>query len=101
MDFSQGDILRIGTYKNLFLIVSSNAFIRATGVFHVCPMLESVPAGPLHIRIRGTAGTEGTAICEQLKLIDPVIRRCARKDRIPYAQMMNISDAIQGVFEYD
>ena len=101
MKYTQGDIVRIGDFKNLFLIVSNNAFIRTTGEFHVCPLLDSIPAGPLHICITGITGIKGTAICEQLKLIDPAVRRCTKKDRIPYVQMIDISDAIQGVFEYD
>lgn len=101
MDFSQGDILKISGFKNKFVIVSKNAFIRVTGIFHVCPLLEHYPAGPVHIAVAGTDGTKGTVICEQIKLIDPSARGCARIDRLPYGQVMNVSDAVQGLFEYD
>lgn len=36
-----------------------------------------------------------------LKLIDPQARGCTGVDCVPYDQIMNISDAIQGIFEYD
>ena len=101
MIFSQGDVIKISGYRNRFLIVSKNAFITATHVFHVCPLSAPAEAGPIHIPICGKNGFTGTAICEQLKLIDPNARSCSREDSLPYGQIMEISDVIQGLFEYD
>lgn len=100
-DFYQGDLIKISGYKNLFLIVSKNGFIQHTHVFHVCPVLKNIQDGPLHIKITGMEGAKGTVICEQVKLIDPGVRNCVKTDRIPYDSIMNISDALQGIFEYD
>ena len=53
-EFYQGDIIRIsGFKKQLFVIVSKNAFIKATGIFHVCPMIPEIPAGPIHLEVKG------------------------------------------------
>ena len=100
-EFSQGDLLRIDGYRNLFIVISKNAYISATHTFHVCPVLKDIPEGPLHISVNGRNGAEGTVICEQIKLVDPSVRRCAKKDSISYSDIMNVSDAIQGIFEYD
>ena len=40
-------------------------------------------------------------MAEQIKLIDPAARGCHRVDRLTYASVMDISDALQGIFEYD
>lgn len=101
IDFYQGDIIKISGFRNKFMIVSKNAFIKTTNVFHVCPVLEKYPEGPLHIAIEGKELTRGTVICEQVKLIDPTTRGCNRVDRVSYEMIMNISDAVQGIFEYD
>ena len=69
-DFYQGDIIKISGFKNKFVIVSKNAFIRMTKVFHVCPLMERYQDGPIHIAAVGKEGTKGTVICEQVKLID-------------------------------
>ena len=99
---SQGDIIRINGFgKRQFVVVSRNAFIKATGVFHVCPMISGSPEGPLHIVANGSNSGKGTVICEQIKMIDPGARSCTRIDSLPYSEIMNISDAIQGIFEYD
>ena len=101
-DFSQGDIVKINGYgKTLFVITSKNAFIKALGVFHVSPLISNVNEGPLHIIVKGKKGTAGTVICEQIKLIDPSVRAVNRTDTLKYEDIMNISDAIQGMFEYD
>ena len=102
MKYNQGDIIQIDTYKKqLFVIVSKNAFIRATGIFHVCPILHNVLPGPVHIAINGKDKTKGTVICEQIKAIDPELRNCRRMDYLAYEDIMDISDVIQGLFEYD
>lgn len=98
---SQGDIVKLTGYSGLFLVISKNAFIRITGMFHVSPLVEGVAAGPLHVPVAGRKKTSGTVICEELKLIDPVARGGSIRDRISYAQMMEVSDVIQGIFEYD
>ena len=99
--FSQGDIIKINGFRSSFLIVSKNAFIRAVNMFHVCPLLSGVQEGPLHIHVAGVDETEGVVICEQIKLIDPASRYCKRIDRLSYGTLMNISDALQGICEYD
>lgn len=101
-EFYQGDIIKItGFKKQLFVIVSKNAFIKATGIFHVCPMFPNVQAGPIHIPVFGKNGESGTVICEQIKAIDPKARGCNRVDLLAYEDIMNVSDAVQGIFEYD
>ena len=102
IDLYQGDIVKISGFGNRhFVVVSKNAFIRAAGAFHVCPMMEDIPEGPLHIAVTGTKEVSGVVVCEQLKLIDPAARSCSRLDSLQYGDIMNISDAIQGVFEYN
>ncbi len=102
IDLYQGDIIKIGGFgKTLFFIISKNAFIKHTGAFHVCPFLSDVNAGPVHIRVKGNEGKEGTVICEQIKFIDPAIRACTRVDHVSYSDIMEVSDTIQGIFEYD
>lgn len=101
MQFEQGDIIRISGFQMRFLVVSKNAFIKATNVFHVCPIMRNILDGPLHIPVVGRNGEAGTVLCEQIKLIDPSARNCMKDDSISYENILNISDAIQGIFEYD
>ena len=102
MSYSQGDIVKIGGLEKIhFVITSKNSFIKALGVFHVCPLFSEFADGPLHITVIGKKGTKGTVICEQIKMIDPDVRTVNKSDSLKYQDIMNISDAIQGMFEYD
>ena len=101
-EYSQGDIVKIAGFRNHFLVVSKNAFIQSTGMFHVCPMLPVINAGPVHIPVKGlNTGLDGCVLCEQVKLIDPIERGVGIIDRVSYADKMEVSDTIQGIFEYD
>ena len=100
-DFNQGDIIKVNGFKSPFVIVSSNDFIKATKMCHVCPFVEGISAGPIHVQAIASKGLIGTAVCEQLKLIDLAERTCTKMDRLHYPDIMNISDVIQGIFEYD
>ena len=102
IDFCQGDIVHIdGFGRRNFVVVSKNAFIKALGAFHVSLMLPDISPGPLHISVVGKKGTNATVLCEQLKYIDPSVRTVRRVDSLKYEDIMNVSDAIQGIFEYD
>lgn len=101
-EISQGDIVKLSGFRSCFLVVSKNAFIRSTGMFHVCPVFPKLSPGPVHIRIRFLiSGEDAVACCEQVKLIDPKERSIGVIDRISYADKMEVSDTIQGIFEYD
>ncbi len=99
--FSQGDIVKLQGFKDSFVVISNNAFIRAMDRVHLCLMTTWEKEGPLHIRVKGKNGTEGVVSCEQLRLIDPVSRGMHRIDRLAYRDIIEISDAVQGMFEYD
>ena len=102
MDFSQGDIIKMSGFRNLFVVVSKNSFIKSTGMFHVCPVLEHLQAGPTHILVTLLKQEyKAAVICEQIKLIDPKMRGVGLVDRISYADKMEVSDTVQGIFEYD
>ena len=101
-EVSQGDVVKLTGFRNLFLVVSKNAFIRSTGMFHVCPALAQNHPGPVHIPITLLNEKRSlVAICEQIKMIDPNERGVGVVDRISYRDIMEVSDTIQGIYEYD
>ena len=64
-------------------------------------LISGIQAGPLHIQVIGKRGEGGTVICEQIKAIEPRARGCNRVDSLTYEDILNVSDAVQGIFEYD
>ena len=94
----QGDILKIEKIKHPVLVVSKD-FFNSSGEIIGCQIIRNSIPGPLHIWM-ATSESEGYIQCEKLVLLDLAVRGYKKVDRLPIAEMMNVSDAIQGIFEY-
>ena len=94
----QGDILKIEKIKHPVLVVSKD-FFNTSGEVIGCPIIADSVPGPLHIWM-STKRTEGYIQCEKLALLDLAARGYKKVDSLPIPEMINISDAIQGIFEY-
>ncbi len=94
----QGDILKIEKIKHPVLVASKD-FFNQSGEIIGCPIIKDSIPGPLHIWM-STDENEGYIQCEKLALLDVSIRGYKRIDRLPIFEMMNVSDAIQSIFEY-
>ena len=94
----QGDVLSVEGMKNLVLVVSKN-FFNSTEMAMVCPVVKNGSPDPLHIRIV-FGDKEGIVLCEQVKLLDLKIRGFKKIGKIKYADIIDITDAIQSIFDY-
>lgn len=94
----QGDILKIEKIKHPVLVVSKD-FFNTSGAIIGCPIIRDSMPGPLHIWM-ATEENEGYIQCEKLALLDLTMRGYKKVDRLPISEMINVSDAIQGIFEY-
>ena len=94
----QGDILKIEKIKHP-VFVASKDFFNTSGEIIGCPIIDNSTPGPLHIWM-STENAKGYIQCEKLALLDLVYRGYKKIDRLPLPEVMNVSDAIQGIFEY-
>lgn len=94
----QGDILKIEKIKPPVLVVSKD-FFNTSGEIIGCPITRKSIPGPLHIWM-ATEENEGYIQCEKLALLDLTLRDYKKVDKLPISEMINVSDAIQGIFEY-
>lgn len=94
----QGDILKIEKIKHPVLVASKD-FFNTSGQIIGCPIINPSIPGPLHIWT-STDESEGYIQCEKLALLDLTIRGYKKIDSLPISEMMNVADAIQGIFEY-
>ena len=94
----QGDIIKIEKIKHPILVVSKDFFNTSNAIIG-CPIIKDSFAGPLHIWL-STGVTEGYVQCEKLALLDLSIRGYTKIDRAPLHDLINLLDAIQGIFEY-
>lgn len=95
---SQGDILKIEHIKIPVLVVSKDFFNQTFEIIG-CPIYDKGEAGPLHIHVK-TEDVEGYVQCEKMALLDLSVRGYSKIDRIDYSDIINITDAIQGIFDH-
>ena len=94
----QGDLLKISGL-NYPMIVVSNNFFNQSGKAVVCPILKNAIEGPLHIPLKDSS-IEGYVLCEQVRYVDLSARRYSRLTSSHYFDVMDISDAVMGIFDY-
>ena len=94
----QGDLLRVSGLKYPVMVVSNN-FFNESGKAIVCPILKNAVEGPLHIKLRDCP-VEGYVLCEQVKYVDLAVRRFSKLAESHYFDIMDISDAVMGMFDY-
>lgn len=94
----QGDILKIEKIKHPVLVVSKD-FFNSSGEIIGCPIISDSNPGPLHIWTH-MDDIEGYIQSEKLALLDLSVRGYKRIGRISLAEVINVSDAIQGIFDY-
>lgn len=97
-EIHQGDIIKIEKIEKPVLVTSKD-FFNQSGEIIGCPIFVDSSMSPLHIYIK-TEQTAGYVQCEKLKLLDLKVRGYKKVDRLPLADIMNITDAIQGIFDY-
>jgi mRNA-degrading endonuclease toxin of MazEF toxin-antitoxin module len=94
----QGDVLRVEKIKGYVLVVSKNFFNLSKSTF-MCPIVAEAFPDPLHISI-ATESLNGVVLCEDVKRLDLRERGFKKVDRIKYDDIINITDAIQSIFDY-
>ena len=94
----QGDMLQISGI-NYPVIVVSNDFFNQSGKVIACPIVKDTIEGPLHIKLKDSS-VEGIVLCEQVKYLDLKARHFSKLTSTHYFDIMDISDAVMGMFDY-
>ena len=97
-DIEQGDMLKIEGIGYPVIVVS-NDFFNRSGMAIVCPIARTAVPGPLHIPIQQNT-VEGVVLCEQVKFLDLHVRHYSKLTQTHYFDIMDISDAVVSMFEY-
>lgn len=96
--FEQGDLLKIDGIQQP-VIVASNDVFNQSGKAIVCPIVQSAQEGPLHIKLKDSS-VQGVVLCEQVRYLDLAARRFHKLTATHYFDIMDISDAVVSMIEY-
>ncbi len=98
MKAEQGDVLKIASVPYPVVVISKN-FFNESGLVIACPILPDAVHGPLRIRCESIR-TPGYVYCDQMRSVDLNRRRFTKVDVLSYYELIDIVDAIQGIFDY-
>ena len=98
MEIQQGDVLKVEKIKDPVFVASKN-FFNQSGVIIGCPILGESTESPLHIYVEMDEN-KGYIQCEQMKMLDLRIRGYKIIDRVKMADVINVTVAIQSIFDY-
>lgn len=96
--FEQGDLLKIDGIQQPVIVVSNDVF-NQSGKAIVCPIVQSAQEGPLHIKLKDSS-LQGVVLCEQVRYLDFAARRFHKLTATHYFDIMDISDAVVSMIEY-
>ena len=95
MEIQQGDVLKVEKIKDPVFVASKNF----SGEIIGCPILGESTESPLHIYVEMDEN-KGYIQCEQMKMLDLRVRGYKIIDRVKMADVINVTDAIQSIFDY-
>ena len=99
VNYEQGDTIKVEGITKPLLVVSKNLFNKE-GMAMCCPLYQKSTPHPLHIKVTDIDENKYVALVEQTKLVDISSRGYSFLSRISYYDVMNVSDALQALFEY-
>lgn len=91
----QGDILKVNGIKNSVLVVSKNA-INESGCVIVCPIVSGVA----HSTLAYPIDADRYVLCDNPRRLDIESRGYSYDGRVSMAQLINILDRVQSIFDY-
>jgi mRNA interferase MazF len=72
------------------VVLTSQAYNAGSSVMIVCPITRSARPWPFKVPLPRVGDITGFALVDQLKVVDPAIRRLKRAGRIPDATLADI-----------
>lgn len=97
-ELRQGDVLKIENIRHPVLVVSKDYF-NESGQIIGCPIFTDSIESALHVYVE-TDGIYGFVHCEQLAFWDVNVRGYTKIGNVGLEDKIDISDTIQGIFDY-
>ena len=99
MKIEQGDVLKVPGLSSMPVVVVSKNLFNHAGSAMVCPVTDDRPDNFIHIDVQYNE-TNGTVLCEQIRMTDLRKRGFTKIGHLKMPDIMNITDAIQSIFDY-
>ena len=79
------------------VVISQTEFNKKRNLVLVCPITSTVKPLRFHVRLDDRTGTQGDIICEQVRTIDLLARKCKKIEQLPRELLEKVLDAVSAI----
>ena len=83
------------------VVISRTAFNQKRDLAILCPITSSAKPLRLHIPLDNRTHIQGNIICEQVRTIDLLARKCKIVERLPKDLLEKVMDAVSAIIAMD
>jgi len=76
------------------VVISQTEFNKVRDLAIICPVTSSIKPLRLHIPLDNRTKTQGDVICEQVRTIDLLARKCKIVEQIPVDKLEDVLEAV-------
>ena len=79
------------------VVISQTAYNQRRNMVFVCPITNSTRPLRLRVLLDGRTQTQGDVICEQVRVIDLLARKCKVVERLPGDLLKQVLEAVSAI----
>jgi mRNA-degrading endonuclease toxin of MazEF toxin-antitoxin module len=83
------------------LVISSTLYNKKRNMVIVCPITNATKLLRLRVRLDSRTQTQGDIICEQIRTIDLLARKCKKVETLPKDLFKQVWDAVSVIIKPD
>ena len=83
------------------VVISRTAFNKKRNLVVLCPITSNVKPLRFHVELDGRTQVQGSIICEQVRTIDLLARKCKFVEALPDDLLVKVLDAVAAVLSLD
>ena len=83
------------------VVISRTAFNQKRNLVVLCPITSNTKPLRFHIALDGRTQVQGSIICEQMRTIDLLARKCKFVERLPKDLFEKVMDAVLAIISLD
>ena len=79
------------------VVISQTMYNQKRNLVFVCPITSNTKPLRLHVLLDSRTQTQGDIICEQVRVIDLLARKCKIVERLPRDLLVQVLDAVSAI----
>ena len=83
------------------VVISQTEFNKIRNLAIICPITSSIKPLRLHVTLDNRTQTQGDIVCEQVRTIDLLARKCKIIEQVPGDKLEDVLDAISAIISIE